>query len=83
MQTIRPGEQVVSMATDGETIEVYMVVKVLADGVQVDGTSGKLSKAALRVYREDAVNRIREKESQLKAIKREIKALYDTLGRLG
>jgi hypothetical protein len=83
MQTIRPGEQVVSMAPDGETIEVYTVVKVLPEGVQVDGTSGKLSRAGLRVYREDAVNRIREKERQLKAIKGEIRALYDSLGALG
>ena len=83
MKTIKPGEQVVSMAPDGETIEVYTVIKVLPDGVQVDGTSGKLSKAALRVYREDAVNRIREKEQQLKAIKGEIRALYDSLSALG
>ena len=83
MQRIQPGEQVVSMVPDGESIEVHTVVKVLADGVQVDGASGKLSKAELRVYSEAAVNRIREKEKQLKKIKREIRDLYDTLGRVG
>jgi hypothetical protein len=71
------------MAPNGETIEVYTVVKVLADGVQVDGTSGKISTAELRVYREDTVNQIQRKENQLKAIKREIRSLYDTLDKVG
>jgi hypothetical protein len=79
MQNIHPGEQVVSMVPDGESIEVYTVVKVLPDGVQVDGASGKLSKTALRVFSEAAVNRIKEKETQLKGIKQEIRHLYDTL----
>ncbi len=83
MRTIQSGDQVVSMAPNGETIEVYTVIKVLGDGVQVDGTSGKLTKAELRVYSEDAVNRIREKEGQLKTIKREIKSLYEALDRVG
>ena len=61
MHTIQLADQVVSMAPNGETIEVYTVVKVLADGVQVDGTSGKISKAELRVYREDTVNQIQRK----------------------
>jgi hypothetical protein len=82
MHTIQLAEQVVSMAPNGETIEVYTVVKVLTDGVQVDGTSGKLTKTELRAYSTDTVNRIREKESQLKTIKREIKSLYDTLDRV-
>lgn len=82
MHTIQLADQVVSMAQNGETIEVYTVVKVLADGVQVDGTSGKLTKTELRAYSTDTVNRIREKESQLKTIKREIKSLYDTLDRV-
>jgi len=82
MQMIHPGEQVVSMVPDGESIEVYTVVKVLPDGVQVDGASGKLSKAALRVFSEGAVNRIREKERLLKGIKQEIRHLYDTLDRV-
>jgi polyhydroxyalkanoate synthesis regulator phasin len=80
METIRPGDQVVSIAPNGETIEVYSVVKVLADGVQVDGTSGKLSKAELRRYSEDTVKQIREQEEQLRKVRREIRALYDTLG---
>jgi hypothetical protein len=79
MKTIEPGDQVVSMAPSGEAIDVYSVVNVLADGVQVDGTSGKLSKVELRVYDEITVNQIREKERQLKAIKQEIRSLYDTL----
>ncbi len=79
MKTIRPGDQVVSMAPNGETIEVYSVVKVVADGVQVDGTSGKLSKTALRLYDEDVVNRIREKEDQIKKIKKEVRSLYSKL----
>jgi hypothetical protein len=83
MHTIQLADQVVSMAPNGETIEVYTVVKVLADGVQVDGTSGKISTAELRVYREDTVNQIQRKESQLKAIKREIRSLYDTLDKVG
>ncbi len=82
MKTIRPGDQVVSMAPSGETIEVYNVVKIVADGVQVDGTSGKVSKAALRLYDEDVVNRIREKEEQIKTIKQEIRSLYNGLGQI-
>ena len=82
MKTIRPGDQVVSMAPKGETIEVYSVVKVVADGVQVDGTSGKLSKAALRLFDEDVVNRIREKEDQIKKIKKDVRSLYNTLGEI-
>jgi serine/threonine protein kinase len=79
MKTIRPGDQVVSMAPNGETIEVYSVVKVVGDEAQVDGASGKLSKAALRLYDEDIVNRIREREDQIKTIKQEIRSLYNTL----
>jgi hypothetical protein len=82
MGTIQVGDQVATMAPDRETIEVFTVVKVLPDGVQVDGASGKLPKAELRVFSEDTVNRIREKESQLRTIKREIGSLYDTLGRV-
>ncbi len=79
MRTIRIGDQVVSMAPNGEGIEVCTVVKVLSDSVQVDGSSGRISKPGLRWYREDTVNQIREKEGQLKAIKREIRSLYDEL----
>ncbi len=79
METIQPGDQVVGMAPSGWAIEVYTVVKVLPDGVQVDGASGKFSRAELRKYSEDTVNKIREKEKQLREIKGEIRALYDTL----
>ncbi len=80
MQTIESGDRVVSVTADGETIEVYTVAKVLADGVQVEGTSGRLSKAGLRIYEENVVNKILEKESQVKALKREIRTLYESLG---
>ncbi len=79
MKTIGPGDQVVSMAPNGETVEVYSVVKVVGDAAQVDGTSGKLSKGALRLYDENIVNRIREKEDQIKTIRQEIRSLYNTL----
>ncbi len=79
MKTIRPGDQVVSMAPNGETVEVYSVVKIVGDAAQVDGTSGKISKTALRLYEEDIVNRIREKEDQIKALKQEIRSLYNKL----
>ncbi len=79
MEKIQPGDQVVSMAPNGETIEVYSVVKILADGVQVDGTSGRLSKTELRRYNAETVNGIREKEKQLREIRRDIRALYDVL----
>jgi polyhydroxyalkanoate synthesis regulator phasin len=83
MRSIQLGDQVVTMAPNGDKVEVYTVVKVLADGVQVDGASGKLSKAELRVYNKDTVNQIQEKEGQLKAIKREIRSLYDRLDEVG
>ncbi|MDQ7783810.1 MAG: hypothetical protein RDU20_13085 [Desulfomonilaceae bacterium] len=79
MQTIQSGDRVVGVTADGETIEVYTVAKVLADAVQVEGTSGRLSKAGLRVYEENAVNKIAEKENQLKVLKREIRRLYESL----
>jgi len=82
MKTIGPGDQVVSIAPNGETIEVYSVVKVVGDGAQVDGTSGMLSKAALRLYDEDIVNRIREKEDQIKTIRQEIRSLYNNLAQI-
>ncbi len=82
MKTIQPGDQIVGLAANGETIEVYTVVKVLPDGLQVDGTSGKLSKSELRVYDEDTVNQLKEKERQIKAIKQEIKSIFNTLDRI-
>ncbi|MFC1833849.1 hypothetical protein ACFL2Q_03830 [Thermodesulfobacteriota bacterium] len=79
MKTIQSGDQVVTLSPDGESIEVYTVVKALPDGVQVEGTSGKLSKGELRVFTEEAVNAIREKENQLKAIKQEMRSMFDDL----
>jgi hypothetical protein len=79
MKSIQSGDKVVLMAGDDESIEVHTVVKVLADGVQVDGASGKLSRAGLRLYRDETVNRIHEKEAQLKALKQEIRSLFESL----
>jgi hypothetical protein len=82
MMTIKPGDQVVSMSPDGEAIEVYTVHKVLPDGIQAEGASGKLFKSELRTYSEDTVKQIKEMESRIKAIKGEIKSLYGTLGEI-
>ncbi|AFM24306.1 hypothetical protein [Desulfomonile tiedjei] len=82
MNTIQPGDQVVSMGPDRESIEVHTVVSVLPGGLQVDGTSGKISKTELRAYKESIVNQIREKESELKSIKQDIRSLYESLGRV-
>jgi len=79
MPIIQAGDQVVELAPDGERIEVYTVVKVLADGVQVSGASGKLASAGLRHYNEDVVKQIKEKEVQLMSLKRDIKLLYQSL----
>lgn len=79
MPIIQAGDQVVELAPDGERIEVYTVVKVLADGVQVSGASGKLANASLRQYNEDVVKQIKEKENRLMSLKRDIKLLYESL----
>jgi hypothetical protein len=44
MNAIQPGEQVVSMAPDRESIEIHTVVRILPDGMQLDGASGKISR---------------------------------------
>jgi hypothetical protein len=79
MKTIQPGDHVVGMAMDGETIEVYRVVKVSGDGVQVEETSGRISKSGLRSYDELKVNTILEKDKQVKALKQEIGELFQSL----
>jgi hypothetical protein len=79
MSSVQPGDQVVELAPDGERVEVYTVAKVLADGVQVSGASGKLANASLRQYDENVVEQIKDKENQLASLKREIKALYESL----
>jgi phosphate uptake regulator len=79
MKTIKAGDQVVGMAMDGETIEVYKVVKISGDGIQVEETSGKLSSGALRVYDEKTVQEILEKDRRLKALKQEIRDLFVSL----
>ncbi len=82
MKTIQPGDQVVSMGSDRESIEVHTVVRVLPGGLQVDCSSGNISKVELRTYQESIVNQIKEKESELKSIKQDIKSLYESLGRV-
>jgi len=79
MPIIQAGDQVVELAPDGERVEVYTVVKALADGVQVSGASGKLANANLRRYNEDVVEQIKDKENQLISLKRDIKLLYNSL----
>lgn len=79
MEQIKAGDQVLGMGMDRETIEVYRVVKVAPDGIQVQETSGKLSKAALRVYDEEIFQKIREKDRQIKDLKQEIRELYNNL----
>jgi hypothetical protein len=83
MKQIQPGDQVLGMGLDGETIEVYRVVKVAADGVQVEETSGKLSKAGLRVHDEHIFRQIQERDRQVKALKQEIRKLYEGLEAIG
>lgn len=83
MKKINPGDQVVGLALDGETIEVHKVVKVSGDGVQVEATSGKLSRGSLRAYDENIVEQIREKERQVKALRQAIRKLYEKLVPLG
>ena len=83
MKTIQPGDHVVGMAMDGETIEVYKVVKVSSDGVQVEETSGKLSRAGIRVYDESIVHQIMDKDRQIKALRQEIRKLFESLEPIG
>ena len=79
MKTLKAGDQVVGMAMDGETIEVYKVVKVSGDGIQVEETSGKLSSAGLRAYDEAVVQELLAKDKQLKALKQQIRDLFVSL----
>ncbi|MFZ5867968.1 MAG: hypothetical protein ACOYXY_18935 [Thermodesulfobacteriota bacterium] len=83
MKTVQPGDQVVSMASDGANVEVYTVVKVLPDGVQVGESSGKLSTSAIRMYDEKVVGQILEKNGRITALKQEIRSLYDGMDRIG
>jgi hypothetical protein len=83
MKEIKPGDQVVGMAMDGETIEVFKVVKVLPDGVQVEESSGKISRASLRMLDEKIYEKIVEKQGQVKTLKQEIRQLYEKLEPIG
>ncbi|MEW6140880.1 MAG: hypothetical protein AB1733_21880 [Thermodesulfobacteriota bacterium] len=82
METLQPGDQVVELSPNGERVEVLTVEKVLADGVQTTGASGKLSTASLRHYDESIVQQIREKENEIKLLKRALLSLYDKLDKL-
>ncbi|MBM4325598.1 MAG: hypothetical protein FJ118_00410 [Deltaproteobacteria bacterium] len=82
MKTVQPGDQVVSMAPDGANVEVYSVVKVLPDGVQVGESSGKLSITAIRLYDERTVQQILEKSRKITTLKQEIRSLYEGMDRI-
>jgi len=62
---------------------VYKLVKVWTDGVQAEDTSGQLSKASLRAYDEQVVNRLLEKTEQIKTIKQEIRSIFEGLQKVG
>jgi hypothetical protein len=80
MEQIKEGDQVLGMAPDRDTVvEVFKVVKVAGDGIQVRETSGKLSKAELRAYDDEIFQKIQEKERQVKALKHQIRELYKSL----
>ena len=83
MKEIHPGDHVVGTALDGETIEVYKVVKVAPDGIQVEETSGKLSSGSLRLYDEAVVLEIMKRDKQIKELKQEIRKLFDSLQTIG
>lgn len=82
MTTLQPGDQVVELSPNGERVEVLTVEKVLADGVQTTGASGKLATASLRHYDESIVQQIKEKENEIKLLKRALLSLYDKLDKL-
>lgn len=83
MKELKPGDHVVGMALDGRTIEVFKVVKAGPDGVQVEETSGNLSKAGLRAYDEKIVEQIREKYAAVRGLKQEIMDLHEKLEPVG
>ncbi len=83
MKEIHPGDHVVGTALDGETVEVYKVVKVAPDGIQVEETSGKLSRGSLRLYDEGVVLQIMEKDRQIKQRRQEIRRLFESLEPIG
>jgi hypothetical protein len=82
MKTVQPGDQVVSLAPDGANVEVYTVVKVLPDGVQVGESSGRLSTTAIRLYDEQVIRQILEKNGKITALKQEIRSLYEGMDRI-
>ncbi|GEM_PF-916991 len=83
MKELKPGDQVVGLSDDGAGIEVYKLAKVWTDGVQAEDTSGQLSKASLRAYDEQVVNRLLEKTEQIKTIKQEIRSIFEGLQKVG
>jgi hypothetical protein len=83
MREIHPGDHVVGTAADGDTIEVYKVVKVAPDGIQVEETSGKLSRGSLRLYDEAIVQQIVTKDRRIKELKQEIRKLFESLQPIG
>lgn len=83
MKSVAVGDRVVSIADDGQSVEVHKVFKTLGKEIQVQDASGRISTSSVRVFDEDIVNQIRQKEQQLAALKREIRALYEKLEPVG
>ena len=83
MKKIQPGDLVVGMAIGGEAIEVYKVVKVAPDGVQVEETSGKLSRSGLRVHDAGITEQIMTRQNQANALRQEIRELFESLEPVG
>jgi hypothetical protein len=83
MKEIQSGDHVVGTALDGETIQVFKVVKVAPDGIQVEESSGKLSRGSLRRYDEAIVEQIMDRDRRVKELRREIRELFDSLQPVG
>lgn len=83
MKTVKEGDKVVSIAADGQSVEVHTVFKILGDEIQFQDASGRISKSGVRFYDEGVIDQIQSKEKQLKDLKQEIRVLYDKLDQVG
>ncbi len=83
MKTVKEGDKVVSIAADGQSVEVHSVFKILGDEIQFQDASGRISKSGVRCYDESIIDQIQAKEKELKDLKQEIRALYDKLDHVG
>jgi hypothetical protein len=82
MKELKPGDVVAGMTEDGSGVEVYKLVKVWNDRVQAADTSGNLSRATLRAYDEHVVQQMMQRSNQIKALRQEIRNLFDGLKRV-